>query len=140
MTVPNPYEPSVLNANVSRIALRRVATTIGVAGFILGISPSLYMCYICIGSLWTVATMEIPTTSIRPMGLAVAMFGLTVVGVVLIPASLLLAWIAKRLGSEGGAMLAKSSVGFAMLPFPLGFLTFIAIMIICGFRGIVIGD
>lgn len=137
---PNPYEATKADERRSPSVLSLVAVTIGLVGFILGISPSLYMCYICIASLWTVSTMDIPTTSIRPMGLAFAMIGLTIAGVASMPISLCLSWTAKRLGSEGAAMLARSSVGFFIIPFALGFLTFIAIMIICGFRGIVIGD
>lgn len=94
---PNPYEATTEDARGSRGFLARVAVAIGVTGFIVGISPSLYMCYICIASLWTVTTMEIPTASSRPMGLAVAMIGLTIVGVALMPFSLCLSWLAKRL-------------------------------------------
>lgn len=116
-----------------------MAMAIDVLGFVLGISPTLYMAYLCVASLWTVATMEIPAPTIRPMGLVCAMIGLSMVSFVITPLPFVLSWLARRLGSGKSGSLAQASLGFIAFPFLLGFFTLIAMTVICSIRGIEIG-
>jgi hypothetical protein len=90
--------------------------------------------------LWSVATMKIPETSIRPMGFTMAMVCLTIVGAVLYPIAMLCSWIANSLGSPYGAAMAKKGGTFVAAPFAIGILGLIGLLVICAYRGIAIGD
>ena len=136
----NPYLPSHVDVGRPQSTASRFGFGIGLAGFLLVLAPSLYMCFICVSMLWSAATMETPKTSVRPMGLPIAMIGLSIVGALFLPIAMLCSWIARLLGSPNGAMIAKGSVKFVALPFALGVLGFIGLVIICTYRGIAIGD
>ena len=103
-------------------------------------APTIYMCFICVSMLWSVATMEIPETSLRPMGLTMAMVGLTIVAALLFPIAMLCSWIAGLLGSPDGAAMAKKGSSFIAAPLGIGILGLIGFLVICAYRGIAIGD
>ena len=136
----NPYSPPRVDSDNPRANIPRFGWGIGFAGFLLVLAPSLYMCFIGGSMLWSVATMEIPETGIRPMGFPIAMIGLTIVSAFLLPIALLCSWIAARLGSPDGAAIAKASVKIVALPFVLGMLCVLGLSIVCVYRGIMIGD
>ena len=136
----DPYLPSKVDVGRPQSSASRFGLGIGVAGFLLVLAPSLYMCFICVSMLWSAATMEIPDTSVRPMGLPIAMIGLSILGALFLPIAMLCSWIARLLGSPNGAMIAKGSVKFVALPFVLGVLSLIGLIVICTYRGIAIGD
>jgi hypothetical protein len=133
----NPYvAPSIREDDSSRY--RSAGTVIGVIGLLIALAPSLYILSGLIAMWWELATMSDRPSSIRPMGLSVAMAMATVAGFLICsPIALICSWVANRLGSPTGRQLAKSGAGLFFLPFLVGLG---GVILMCLLTGIELGS
>lgn len=111
---------------------------IGVLGLLVGSAPSLYILYL-LGAGWlSLAAMPEPPASIRPMGFAAAAFLATGVGVFICsPVCFICSWVARSIGSEDGAAIARLGVGMFTGPLAIAIL---GIPLMCFFTGVQLGD